>query len=348
MVTSAELCPTSEEPDKIIREMKKYLKDEGLNDLEPVSLFAEQLEKETVAAIEQLADQFRSMKSPEQIKKAVIKGIPRQAVLKPAHAIYRLQGQRFALGDRVIMVVDAAAGGVPLAMKGVVVGIGMRDIDVVWDVPFMGGETLNGRCTEYRGSTVPFSACLNLTQPQFAVGMNTPAQPLSNGAPAFKPKLGPQPAVPMQNYKPSVPAKNPVQIMRNPGRTGVNGNGNGPMQYGNAAKGIRAQARPDQIPASHRDHLQSVLTGQERVMAAQQASRISGHNKPQPHGSIPKPAAHVVKSPAKTHVALPSHTAVVGQGHDGPDRGGAGGRGAGRGRGGRGRGRGAAPAPAPA
>jgi len=327
--------------------MKKYLKDEGLNDLEPVSLFAEQLEKETVTAIEQLADHFRSAKSPDQIKKAIVKAIPRQAVLKPAHAIYRLQGQKFALGDRVIMVVDAAAGGVPLAMKGVVVGIGMRDIDVVWDVPFMGGETLNGRCSEYRGSTVPFAACLNLTQPQFAVGMNTPAQPLSNGAPAFKPKLGPQPAVPMQNYRPSVPSKNPVQIMRNPGRpNGANGQGNGPMQYGNAAKGVRAQARPDQIPASHRDRLQSVLTGQERVMAAQQASRISGYNKPQPQAHIAKPAAHVVKSPTRPHVALPSHTAS--HGHDGPTRGGAGGRGrggGGRGRGGRGKGRGAAPAP---
>lgn len=43
------------------------------------------------------------------------------------------------------MVQDSAAGGVPLAMKGVVVGIGSKDIDVVWDVPFMGGETLQGR-----------------------------------------------------------------------------------------------------------------------------------------------------------------------------------------------------------
>jgi 5'-3' exoribonuclease 1 len=84
-------------------------------------------------------------KSHDSIKRAVVKGIPRQAVLKPSHAIYRLQGQSFFLGDRVIMVQDAAAGGVPLAMKGVVVGIGNRDIDVVWDVPFMGGETLGGR-----------------------------------------------------------------------------------------------------------------------------------------------------------------------------------------------------------
>ncbi len=43
------------------------------------------------------------------------------------------------------MVVDAATGGVPLAMKGVVVGVASLDIDVVWDVPFMGGETLGGR-----------------------------------------------------------------------------------------------------------------------------------------------------------------------------------------------------------
>ncbi len=92
-----------------------------------------------------MADTFRANKSHDAIKRALVKGIPRQAVLKPAHAIYRLQGQTFALGDRVIMVVDAAAGGVPLAMKGVVVGLGSKDIDVLWDVPFLGGETLGGR-----------------------------------------------------------------------------------------------------------------------------------------------------------------------------------------------------------
>ncbi len=95
--------------------------------------------------IERVADGFRASKSQDAIKRALVKGIPRQAVLKPAHAIYRLQGQTFALGDRVIMVVAAAAGGVPLAMKGVVVGLGSKDIDVLWDVPFMGGETLGGR-----------------------------------------------------------------------------------------------------------------------------------------------------------------------------------------------------------
>lgn len=45
LVTSAELCPTAENPDKVIKDMKKWLKEQDLIDLEPVSLFAEQLEK---------------------------------------------------------------------------------------------------------------------------------------------------------------------------------------------------------------------------------------------------------------------------------------------------------------
>jgi 5'-3' exoribonuclease 1 len=160
IVSSAELCPTSAAPDKVIKDMKRWLKEQDLLDLEPVSLFAEQLEKvgpatfpstrvntiqDSVAMIERVADGFRASKSQDAIKRALVKGIPRQAVLKPAHAIYRLQRQTFALGDRVIMVVAAAAGGVPLAMKGVVMGLGSKDIDVLWDVPFMGGETLGGR-----------------------------------------------------------------------------------------------------------------------------------------------------------------------------------------------------------
>lgn len=45
MVRAAELCPTAEDPDKVIKDMKKWLKSEGLTDMESVSLFAEQLER---------------------------------------------------------------------------------------------------------------------------------------------------------------------------------------------------------------------------------------------------------------------------------------------------------------
>lgn len=73
----------------------------------------------------------------------MVKNIPRQAVLKPSHAVYRLQTQRFALGDRVTMVQDS--GGVPLSVKGVVVGLNAKSMDVLWDVPFLSGTTLGGR-----------------------------------------------------------------------------------------------------------------------------------------------------------------------------------------------------------
>ena len=53
-----------------------------------------------------------------QIKKALVKSIPRHAVLKPSQAVYRLQNQTFALGDRVVSVLDT--GGVPQGFKGFV------------------------------------------------------------------------------------------------------------------------------------------------------------------------------------------------------------------------------------
>ena len=96
-----------------------------------------------VTEIVKYSDDCAQKKSANVIKKAIVKGIPRQAILKPSHAIYRLQNQSFSLGDRVIMVRDS--GGVPLGIKGVVIGINAKSLDVVWDVPFMSGGTLGDR-----------------------------------------------------------------------------------------------------------------------------------------------------------------------------------------------------------
>jgi Xrn1 SH3-like domain len=117
----------------------------------------------------------------------MVKNVPRRAVLKPEHAIYRLQNQKFDLGDRVIMVQES--GGVPLSAKGVVIGLNTRNIDVVWDVPFISGTTLNNRCSQYRGSTVEFNTCLNLTNRQFVSPVNAP--PPANAQP--RPRFDSQP-----------------------------------------------------------------------------------------------------------------------------------------------------------
>ena len=142
MARASDIFPGSN-PDAKVKEIKNWMKNKKVRDLEAVSLFCDQLDKETVSQIVELEDKCREGKSTETIKKAIVKGIPRQALLKPSHAVYRLQNQTFSLGDRVVMVRDS--GSVPLAVKGVVVGINANSLDVVWDVPFMSGSTLGGR-----------------------------------------------------------------------------------------------------------------------------------------------------------------------------------------------------------
>jgi hypothetical protein len=158
MPKASEVFPETNADERVL-EVRHWLKTKGVRDFEAVSLFCDQLTKvslicifgsfiqwpsiaqETVAGIEALADEFTKNKS--QFKRAIVKGIPRQAVLRPAHALYRLQNQYYTIGDRVTMIQDS--GGVPLSVKGVVIGLHAKSMDVVWDVPFMSGGTLGGR-----------------------------------------------------------------------------------------------------------------------------------------------------------------------------------------------------------
>lgn len=127
-----------------------------------------------VVLAEQLADKLNGQKDIAHLKQAVIRSIPRHALLKPAHASTRLRDQTFGLGDRVITVSEA--GSVPLSAKGVVVGIQTGLIDVVFDIQFIGGTTLGDRCSPYRGATVSPSTILNLTEAQFAATIGSKQQ----------------------------------------------------------------------------------------------------------------------------------------------------------------------------
>lgn len=211
--------------DASVKEVKSWLKSKGIRDLEPVSLFSDNLAKSTVKEIEQVADDINKNRSKATIKKAIVKNIPRHAVLKPSHAIYRLQNQHFALGDRVTMVQDS--GGVPLSAKGVVIGLNTKSMDVIWDVPFMSGTTLGDRCSQYRGSTVEFNSCLNLSNPQFIASTSPNSTYPSRPNVPFKPRSGPYPAIQpapghqaVAGFRSASQSQHqpPVAIMSNPNR----------------------------------------------------------------------------------------------------------------------------------
>ncbi|KAJ3383245.1 hypothetical protein HDU84_003762 [Entophlyctis sp. JEL0112] len=128
-----------------IEELKSWIKSVGVKDFEKVSLDAQALTKPIVQQIERAVDDlYNSMGSEVYLKAKKVNNVPRNFLLKPAHAPYRCGVQLFSLGDRVVNV--AASGLVPLGALGTVIGFeGSKVVDVVFDFPFMSGSTLEGR-----------------------------------------------------------------------------------------------------------------------------------------------------------------------------------------------------------
>lgn len=151
-----------------IKEISAWLKSIESKNFEKVPLDAAQLDSDTVHLIEAAADRIVQHGMGTEAKK--LNGVPRSALLKPSDAENRLGNQAFALGDRVVYVQDS--GRVPIATRGTVVGISRTPrttlLDVLFDVTFMSGTSLGDRCSPFRGSTVPLTSVLNLSNRQVA------------------------------------------------------------------------------------------------------------------------------------------------------------------------------------
>ncbi|KAL8659842.1 MAG: hypothetical protein Q9226_000207 [Calogaya cf. arnoldii] len=172
-----------------IKEIQVWLKEIESKSFEKVPLDAAQLDSEAVGRIEQAANENLRQNSTTTVKNQRIKGVPRSALLKPSDAEHRLSHQKFSLGDRIVYVQDS--GRVPIATQGTVVGMTRTSrttlLDVVFDVTFMSGTSLENRCSPFRGSTVPVHSVLNITDRQVVAGsraaeINRPpsiSQPLS-------------------------------------------------------------------------------------------------------------------------------------------------------------------------
>ncbi|KAG5513744.1 hypothetical protein PMAC_000782 [Pneumocystis sp. 'macacae'] len=153
-----------------VKEIKSWLK--GINDennFEKVSLDVEQLDQFSMQMVEKELDKISEnipLFTPRRIN-----NVPRNAILKPSQCELRLQDQEFSLGDRVVYVHDS--GKVPIATKGIVVRTGKKVVDIIFDVPFMSGTTLGGKCSAYRGLSVETHFVLNLTKRTLIVSTKT-------------------------------------------------------------------------------------------------------------------------------------------------------------------------------
>ncbi|KAF9953306.1 5'-3' exoribonuclease 1, partial [Modicella reniformis] len=156
-----EMYPEGDSTTKI-KKIEDWLKKSKVKDLERVDLDAMQLDKETIARLEEAADEH--VDNRPIMKHIIVKNISRHTMLKPSYAATLLTDQTFQLGDRVAFVQDS--GTVPIAAKGTVVGIDRLEIEILFDDMFMSGMDLGGRCSMHRGMTVGRQSILNISNPQ--------------------------------------------------------------------------------------------------------------------------------------------------------------------------------------
>ena len=152
-----------------IKDLRTWIHENGLRDMDIVPLYVDRLERSVISLLES-ATSIMAQKRAQHglaVKRQILRGLPRGALLKPEQARYRVPEQTFDMGDRVINVFDF--GPLPLAAKGTVIGLGANKcIDVVFDAPFLAGTTLGDACSNHRGATVSTSSVLNLSTPQIA------------------------------------------------------------------------------------------------------------------------------------------------------------------------------------
>lgn len=148
-----------------IKEVMLWLK-KAKADMIKVSLESDSLTRFSITAIEDFMEDFISR--PLQLEKKDVKGVPREAIINPSVSYQLLNSQRFDLGDRIIYVQDS--GKIPKLSKGTVVGIttiaNKTSLTVVFDVPLVGGNNMNGKLKTNRGSIIDSSLVLNLTNRQ--------------------------------------------------------------------------------------------------------------------------------------------------------------------------------------
>ncbi|CAI6100238.1 hypothetical protein V2G26_008452 [Clonostachys chloroleuca] len=314
-----------------VKDISAWLKKQETSKFEKVPLEAEQLDSEVVMALAKVGEQAFQASQDVEIRK--LRSVPRSALLKPTDAELVLGNQNFSLGDRVTFV--AAAGKVPIATRGTVVGISRTAtallLDVVWDTSFMSGTTLNERAPMFRGQTVASSSVLNTSQKQ-VVSASSKSQQQRRNVPITK--LGSYGSVGVTQY---TDAPTPAPL-RGGWRGALNGSGShGRGGRGGSPNNGQRGGGPPQL-------VHSTLVYRGGPEGNDQTRHTNGHGgrgSPHPRGGargrggqqggyVPAPQSGPTPESGAMYSNVPPPANLDS----------ARGRGRGRGRGGRGRGRG--------
>ncbi|CAM9919012.1 unnamed protein product, partial [Ectocarpus sp. 12 AP-2014] len=145
-----------------MEEISKWLSELETAGLQRVPLTTRALSREAVKAVERGADVRQAvLVKNAMIKKTLLKNLePSQLlaydVADHTDAPMDTGGEKPDLGDRIV---NMRAKGVPFGVWGTVVACHSHSacVEVVFDEEFIGGGTLHGMCSNYRGALVPWA-----------------------------------------------------------------------------------------------------------------------------------------------------------------------------------------------
>ena len=158
--------------------------------------------RDTIKAIERAADVRQSYlvasRNSNTAEKKVVRSMPIELCFRgdsvgPTDAPLTFNnGVKPRLGDRVI---NLNAIGVPFGLKGTVVVLHSHTgyVEVLFDEEFVGGKSLNGFCSQFRGKLCPWSSLLRLAQREVGKRQSDAAR-------------GPRPVVPVVAHSGEVSA----------------------------------------------------------------------------------------------------------------------------------------------
>ncbi len=133
-----------------------------------VPLTTHVLPREAIRAIERSADELQARRKKglgARVRVETLELAPEAVVCAGAHSpadVPRRPHGRPELGDRVVNLLGL---GVPFGLKGTVVALHRHSacVEVLFDEEFIGGTSLQGTCSPYRGKLLPWSALLKIT-----------------------------------------------------------------------------------------------------------------------------------------------------------------------------------------
>lgn len=174
-VTAEDLFPESQNVNRDIEELGKFVKSLPCSKSPTVECGIERLSKAEIDALIVLVDEAKSVET----KTFVEKEFAPKLLFANIEGVGRTEPDgktKFTLWDRVVNCRNDTA--VPLGWQGTVIGtipeqavtlgVGSSIQDamcnIVWDKPFMGGSNLNGMCPQRRGYRLPQFCLLNLNK----------------------------------------------------------------------------------------------------------------------------------------------------------------------------------------